>query len=147
MYKIHDQWRLSKNIWVQIRLLNVYAPSEPNSENLKNNFYRILRKATAKNQKHQKLLVLGDFNAKTSVACRKCDFDGVRVVDDDNCNDNGYRLKKLLPKLQARNWLLFLRISNGKPMDLVQLRQDYEPRKRLHVSGALPPAICYKLYC
>ena len=77
----------------KIRLLNVYAPSEPSSENLKNNFYRILRKATAKNQKHQKLLVLGDFNAKTSVACRKCDFDGVRVVDDDNCNDNGYRLK------------------------------------------------------
>ena len=77
----------------KIRLLNVYAPSEPRSENLKNNFYRMLRKATVKNQKDQKLLVLGDFNAKTSVACRKCDFDGIKVVVDDNCNDNGYRLK------------------------------------------------------
>ena len=77
-----------------IRLVNVYAPTETSSETLKDNFYRILRKASVKREKHQKILVVGDFNAKTSIAYRKCDFDGLKLVNDADCNGNGYRLKK-----------------------------------------------------
>ena len=51
-----------------IRLVNVYAPTETGCDNAKNNFYRLLRKAAVKREKHQKIMVLGDFNAKTSTA-------------------------------------------------------------------------------
>ena len=36
---------------------------------------------------------MGDFNAKTALAYRKCNFDGTQLAQDDECNDNGYRLK------------------------------------------------------
>ena len=38
-------------------------------------------------------MVLGDFNAKTSTTYWKSKFDGVQLVNDDDCNVNGYRMK------------------------------------------------------
>lgn len=76
-----------------LRIINAYAPTEISSDSLKDNFYRILRKASVKREKHQKIIIMGDFNAKTSIAYRKCNFDGVELVQDENCNDNGYRMK------------------------------------------------------
>ena len=60
---------------------------------LKDNFYRIVRKACKIREKHQKIIVMGDFNAKTALAYRKFNFDGTQLAQDDECNDNGYRLK------------------------------------------------------
>ena len=39
------------------------------------------------------MMILGDFNAKTSIAYWKSQFDGTQLVYDDDCNDNGYRMK------------------------------------------------------
>ena len=78
-----------------IRLVNAYAPTESGSVNHKDIFYRALTKACKKEEKHQKLIVAGDFNATTSVSTQKCKFDGSQIVDDDICNDNGSRLKNL----------------------------------------------------
>ena len=46
-----------------------------------------------KTQKREKLIVLGDFNATTSTARRKCCYDGNTVIQDEDCSDNGERLK------------------------------------------------------
>ena len=39
------------------------------------------------------MLVMGDFNAKTSLAYRKSEFNGEKIQIDDECNDNGRRMK------------------------------------------------------
>ena len=78
----------------KIRVLNVYYPTNSDvSQNQKDEFYRLVRKACIKNNKHQKLIVAGDFNAQTSVALRICNFDERSIVQDNDCNDNGERLK------------------------------------------------------
>ena len=77
-----------------IRLVNVYAPTDcGGTVSSKDEFYRSLRKACKTNEKHQKLIVAGDFNAKTKVALSKCDYDSTTTMFDDDCNDNGIRLK------------------------------------------------------
>ena len=76
-----------------LRVINVYSPTESGSDAMKDNFYRLLKKATFKKEKHQKILTLGDFNAKTSVAYKHCCFDGTQFTEDDDCNDNGQRMK------------------------------------------------------
>ena len=77
-----------------LRIVNSYAPTEANgTESQKQLFYTTLNKATIKTEKHQKIIVAGDFNATTSIAGRKCCFDGIRIIEDQCSNDNGYRLK------------------------------------------------------
>ena len=85
----------------KIRLINGYAPTNCNgTEQQKDIFYRMVRKACNKNLKHQKVIVAGDFNATTSVSLKYCCFDGKQVVDDSICNDNGTRLKSLCREKQ-----------------------------------------------
>ena len=51
-----------------IRLVNAYSPTNcEESENQKDIFNRELRKAVQKQEKNQKFLVVGDFNAETSL--------------------------------------------------------------------------------
>ena len=77
-----------------LRFVNAYSPTDTDcSESTKDDFYKLLKKACIKNEKHQKLIVAGDFNAKTSLAMKKCFYDGTNVVQDDDCNANGTRLK------------------------------------------------------
>ena len=77
-----------------IRVVNVYSPTETDDNtNKKDTFYRSLKKACQKRQKHEKLIVAGDFNARTSLAFKKCCYDGASVMPDDDCNENGSRLK------------------------------------------------------
>ena len=77
----------------KIRLVNAYAPTEEASENMKDVFYRDLRKACQVKVKHQKLFLAGDLNATTTVSLKHCEYDGNVLVVDDLCNDNGTRLK------------------------------------------------------
>ena len=78
-----------------IRIVNGYSPTELNgTENQKQLFYSSLNKATVKTKKHQKLIAIGDFNATTSIAERRCYFDGIKIIEDHQYNDNGYRLKQ-----------------------------------------------------
>ena len=78
-----------------IRLVNVYAPTNCNgTDNQKDTFYRMTKKACIKNLKHQKVIVTGDFNATTSILLKQCCFDGRQIIDDTMCNDNGSRLKR-----------------------------------------------------
>lgn len=78
----------------KIRLVIGYSPTNiSDSESLKDEFYRNLRKSIELCPKHHKLIVAGDFNAETSIVYAKNEFDGVKVVTDDICNNNGIRLK------------------------------------------------------
>ena len=78
----------------KLRIVNVYAPTNcDGSETEKDAFYRLLKKSCVKQNKHQKLVVLGDFNATTAVPLEKNDFDGRQIINDPICNDNGARLK------------------------------------------------------
>ena len=78
----------------KIRLVIGYSPTNiSDSESLKDEFYRNLRKSVELCPKHHKLIVAGDFNAETSIVYAKNEFDGVKVVTDDICNNNGIRLK------------------------------------------------------
>ena len=78
----------------KIRLVIGYSPTNiSDSESLKDEFYRNLRKSLELCPKHHKLIVAGDFNAETSIVYAKNEFDGVKVVTDDICNNNGIRLK------------------------------------------------------
>ena len=85
----------------KIRLVNCYAPTNcDGTDHQKDLFYRMLRKASKKQYKHQKLIVNGDFNATTSVSLKQCYFDGKKVIEDDLCNDNGFRLKSFCKEFQ-----------------------------------------------
>ena len=78
----------------KVRIVNVYSPTETDcSDSKKDDFYRLLRKACQKKEKRQKLIVAGDFNAKTDLALKKCCYDGQIIVQDENCNTNGTRMK------------------------------------------------------
>ena len=78
-----------------LRIVNVYSPTEVGgTANEKDNFYRMINKACKRTEKHQKLIVIGDFNAETSLASRKCNFDGTIVIQDEKFNENGSRMKK-----------------------------------------------------
>ena len=79
-----------------VRIVNGYSPTETGgSDNQMDLFYRSLKTACVKTHKHQKLIVVGDFNATTNVATcsNKSCYDGVKIVQDPKCSDNGSRLK------------------------------------------------------
>ena len=76
------------------RIINGYSPTESGgSDNQKDMFYRQLKTACSKTEKHQKLVLVADFNATTNVATYKSCYDGTKIVEDPNCNENGSRLK------------------------------------------------------
>ena len=78
----------------KVRIINAYSPTESDcSESKKDDFYRLLKKACVNKDKNRKLIVAGDFNAKTDIALRKCDYDGQIIIPDENCNANGTRMK------------------------------------------------------
>ena len=79
-----------------VRVINCYSPTNVDGSPLqKDDFYRTVRKAINKKEKHQKVLIAGDFNAQTDIVHKQCYFDGVKIVDDNSCNENGGRLKSL----------------------------------------------------
>lgn len=78
-----------------LRIVNAYSPTDcDGTVEQKRKFYSDLNKACQTNNKHQKLLVAGDFNATTEVARYKSNFDGRKPIADKNFNDNGQRLKQ-----------------------------------------------------
>ena len=80
----------------KIRFVNAYSPTNiDGTENQKDDFYRKVKKAISTKSKHHKLIVLGDFNAQSSLPYKHCCFDGKNLVKDVECNDNGSRLKNL----------------------------------------------------
>ena len=77
-----------------IGVVNGYSPTNcDGSEYQKETFYRLLTKSSIKDQKHQKVIVTGDFNAETGLAKYKSCYDGESLIQDNECNDNGCRLK------------------------------------------------------
>jgi len=85
----------------KLRLINSYSPTNCDGSDIqKDLFYRMLKKACTKHNKHQKLVILGDFNATTSISLHQSYFDGKNVVEDPNCNDNGSRIKSFCREKQ-----------------------------------------------
>ena len=78
----------------KIRVVCVYSPTNcDGSQQMKDEFYRDVRKAAQMRDKNRKLIVMRDFNAQTDVVYNKTDFNSDSVIEDKNCNENGYRLK------------------------------------------------------
>ena len=83
------------------RIVSVYSPTETEkNKTKKDSFYRLLLKACHKKEKHEKIIIAGDFNAKTSLAFQKCCYDGTILFSDTDCNDNGNRLKEFCMRNQ-----------------------------------------------
>ena len=77
-----------------MRIVNGYSPTNSGgSDSQKNIFYRSLKAACVKTHKHQKLVIMGDLNATTNIATYKSCYDGIKILEDLYCNDNGSRLK------------------------------------------------------
>jgi len=73
------------------KIISVYAPTEPGTDNAKTVFYRELCKHT-KTEKHRKLIVLGDFNATTNaVKVHACIRPSSDLTEIDS-NVNGERM-------------------------------------------------------
>ena len=65
---------------LSIPVVNAYSPTESHgTDEQKRNFYAKLNKAITKSYKNQKFIIAGDFNATTSVANHKCNFDGKKL--------------------------------------------------------------------
>ena len=80
----------------KIRVVSCYSPTNVSeSESAKDDFYRKLKLACNSCPKNYKLIVTGDFNAKTSIVYRKTNFDCTNFIDDELCNNNGQRLDHL----------------------------------------------------
>ena len=78
----------------KVRAVCVYSPTNcDGTQQMKDDFYRDIRKATKIKEKNRKLIVLGDFNAQTNVVYSKTNFGSNSIIEDVNCNENGYRLK------------------------------------------------------
>ena len=78
----------------KVRVVNAYSPTNiDGSENQKRDFYRLLQRTCTKTETNRKLIVAGDFNAQTSLVYKMCYFDGNKIIQDHNCNDNGERMK------------------------------------------------------
>ena len=60
---------------------------------MKYEFYRDVQRAAQMRDKNRKCIVLGEFNAQTDVVHNKTDFNSDSVIEDKNCNENGYRIK------------------------------------------------------
>ncbi|XP_071959537.1 uncharacterized protein [Antedon mediterranea] len=78
----------------KLRIVSAYSPTESGSESSKDIFYAKLSKVT-RVENNTKLLLMGDFNATSTITTRKSLFDGNlhRFQDtDDISNDNGTRL-------------------------------------------------------
>lgn len=76
------------------RIVNVYSPTNTDGScSQKDEFYRNVRKACNPTEKKHKLIIGGDFNAITAVVLRNSCFDGTGITEDNQCNDNGSRLK------------------------------------------------------
>ena len=78
----------------KLRVINAYSPTNiDGTQHQKDDFYKTLEKACVKTEKHFKIVIAGDFNAKTSIVLKKCFFDETTVIEDNECNENGDRLK------------------------------------------------------
>ena len=76
------------------RVVIGYSPTNvSDSEAMKDDFYRNMKKACDLCPKHHKLIVAGDFNAETSLVHSRTEFDGKKIMLDEICNENGLRLK------------------------------------------------------
>ena len=63
----------------RVRIINGYSPTNiDGSTSQKEEFYRKLRKACIKQEKHQKIIIAGDFNAQTEIIYGQCFFDGFK---------------------------------------------------------------------
>ena len=79
---------------MNFKIIVVYAPLEALSPSTKHHFYSELQKHCAEDEEkpHQKLFVIGDFNATTSIAKEHCSFTETRVIENITNNDNGNRM-------------------------------------------------------
>ena len=77
--------------WLHIILVNVHAPSEEKSEELKDSFYEQLEEVFDHFQKYHMKILLGDYNAKVGREDMFKPIIGQESLHQDS-NDNGVRI-------------------------------------------------------
>ena len=80
--------------WLHIILVNVHAPSEEKSEELKDSFYEELEEVFDHFPKYHMKILLGDFNAKVGREDIFKPIIGQESLHQDS-NDNGVRIVNL----------------------------------------------------
>ena len=87
-----------------IKIVAAYGPTEKRSDSLKDEFWRQLKKAVEVGKK-QKLLLMGDLNAQTTLTSRPqpTNFHG-QFIEDQHHNNNGERLVNFI--YESRNFIL-----------------------------------------
>jgi len=73
------------------KVIAVYAPTEESAESSKDSFYHELCKHLT-TLKHEKLIVLGDFNATTTAVKNHACVRSSSILYDIESNDNGIRI-------------------------------------------------------
>ena len=80
-----------KGLWLHITVVNVHAPSEEKSEELKDSFYEEVEEVFDHFPKYYMKILLGDFNAKLGREDIFKPLIGQDSLHQDS-NDNGVRL-------------------------------------------------------
>ena len=75
----------------KIKIVTIYAPTKESTESTKFSFYRELCKHML-TQKHEKLIVLGDFNATTTAVKNHACVRSTSILTDIESNNNGERM-------------------------------------------------------
>jgi hypothetical protein len=78
--------------WCHIIILNVHAPTEDITDDVKDSFYEELECVFDKFRKYLMKIVLGDFNVKVGREDFLNQELGMKVYDDDDDDDNGVRV-------------------------------------------------------
>lgn len=94
-----------------LHLISVYAPTLPSSEDVKQKFYDELRNVLAKIPTTDKIILLGDFNARVGTEHEAwTDVLGRHGVG--NCNTNGFALLQVCAEFNLSITNTFFRLPN-----------------------------------
>lgn len=87
-----------KNKIANITIVNIYAPTEESDEEKKNEFYEELEKTCDRINKHDTLILLGDFNGKIGKEEYISNVAGRYTIHEET-NDNGHRVCNLAEEM------------------------------------------------
>ncbi|XP_066918729.1 craniofacial development protein 2-like [Clytia hemisphaerica] len=78
-----------------LKIVNAYAPTEGDSESMKNTFYRQLKNEISNLAPNQKIVCAGDFNATTSASWSNSSLRENSIINNLEVNNNGERFHEL----------------------------------------------------
>ena len=87
------------SVWgLFIRVIAAYGPTEKSNDSMKDEFWNGLKKLSKIEHKRH-LIILGDFNATTTLIRHKATYFHGQLIEDAQHNDNGNRLVRFCAEL------------------------------------------------